>query len=73
VKEEGADNDLLDRLRNDPAFACIRDEFDSLLDPATFVGRAPRQVEEFLAEEVRPVLERHNAELASAAADSVNV
>jgi len=73
VKEEGADNDLLDRLRNDAAFECIRGEFDSLLDPATFVGRAPRQVEEFLAEEIRPVLERHNAELASAAADSVNV
>jgi len=73
VKEEGADNDLLDRLRNDPAFACIHGEFDSLLNPATFVGRAPRQVEEFLAEEVRPVLERYNAELASAAADSVNV
>lgn len=73
VKEEGADNDLLDRLRGDSAFACIRDEFDSLLDPATFVGRAPRQVEEFLAEEVRPVLERHNAQLASAATDSVNV
>ena len=73
VKEEGADNDLLDRLRNDPAFACIRDEFDSLLDPSTFIGRAPQQVEEFLAERVRPVLDQYRAELDAATADAVNV
>ena len=73
VKEEGADNDLLERLKSDPAFNCIRDEFDSLLDPATFVGRAPQQVQEFLAEEIRPILERYGKELSSAAADSVNV
>ncbi len=71
VKEEGADNDLLDRLRNDPAFECIRDEFDSLLDPATFIGRAPEQVAEFLAERIRPLLAAHRAELA--AGDDVNV
>ena len=73
VKEEGADNDLLDRLRNDPAFACIRDEFDSLLDPSTFIGRAPQQVEEFLSERVRPVLEQYRQELDAATADAVNV
>ena len=73
VKEEGADNDLLDRLRNDPAFACIRDEFDSLLDPSTFIGRAPQQVEEFLAERVRPVLDQYRAELDAATADAVDV
>ncbi|WP_273306866.1 adenylosuccinate lyase [Victivallis lenta] len=73
VKEEGADNDLLERLKSDPAFNCIRDEFDSLLDPATFVGRAPQQVQEFLAEEIRPILERYGKELSAAAADSVNV
>ena len=73
VKEEGADNDLLDRLRNDPAFDCIRDEFDSLLDPSTFIGRAPQQVEEFLSERVRPVLEQYRQELDAATADAVNV
>src|SRR5262249_53407063 len=39
-------NDLLDRLRADPAFASLH--FDKILDPAAFVGRAPQQVQEFL-------------------------
>ncbi|MDD3885924.1 MAG: adenylosuccinate lyase [Victivallaceae bacterium] len=73
VKEEGADNDLLERLRNAPEFDMIKDEFDSLLDPATFIGRAPQQVTDFLNEEVRPILEAHRAELEAAHGDSVNV
>lgn len=73
VKEKGADNDLIDRLRNDPAFAPIREDFDALLDPATFVGRAPRQVDELLAEVVRPLLEEYGSELNAAAGEAVNV
>jgi adenylosuccinate lyase len=73
VKEEGADNDLLERLKSDPAFALIRAEFDSLLDPATFVGRAPQQVEEFLAEAIRPILKKYQSELKSVNAGSVEV
>ncbi len=73
VKEEGLDNDLLDRLRNDPAFAVIRDEFDSLLNPAAFVGRAPEQVTEFLAEEIHPLLKKYRAELENAGVETVNV
>ena len=38
-----------------------------------FVGRAPQQVQEFLAEEIRPILERYGKELSAPAADSVNV
>ena len=71
VKEEGLENDLLDRLRNDPAFAAIKDDFDSLIDPAAFIGRAPQQVEAFLAETVRPLLAAHASELGSG--DAVNV
>jgi adenylosuccinate lyase len=59
--KEGSRNDLLDRLRQDPAFAAVRDRLDSLLEPRLFVGRAPQQVDEFLAERVRPVLDRHRA------------
>ena len=73
VKEEGLDNDLLDRLRNAPEFAAIADEFDSLLDPASFVGRAPRQVEDFLKDEVYPLLEAHRDEMAAVRFDPVNV
>jgi adenylosuccinate lyase len=49
-------NDLLKRLAEDPAFADVKDEIPALAVPARLVGRAPRQVDAFLAEEVEPVL-----------------
>ena len=64
VKEEGLENDLLERIKNDPAFAAIREEFDSLINPSAFVGRAPQQVADYLADEVRPLLKAHASELA---------
>ena len=73
VKAEGLDNNLLDLLRADPAFAMIRDEFDTLLDPAAFIGRAPEQVEDFLASEIRPLLEKYANELATTGSDALNV
>jgi len=73
IKEEGLDNDLLIRLKLDPAFAIIEKEFDSLLNPATFIGRAPEQVSEFLSEKIRPLLKAHQHELDAAAGESVNV
>ena len=63
VKEEGKPNDLLDRIAADPAFGVARDELDQELRPERFVGRAPEQVDEFLAEWVNPVLERYAEEL----------
>jgi adenylosuccinate lyase len=57
LKEDGvASNPLLALLAEDPAFSAIADGFRDLLDPARFVGRAPEQVDEFLAAEVRPRL-----------------
>uniref|UniRef100_A0AAY4AT27 Adenylosuccinate lyase n=1 Tax=Denticeps clupeoides TaxID=299321 RepID=A0AAY4AT27_9TELE len=44
VKQEGGDNDLLARVQADPYFTPILGQLDSLLDPKTFVGRAPQQV-----------------------------
>ena len=73
IKEEGGDNDLLDRLRNDPAFASIKDDFDTIVNPNDFIGCAPEQVERYLNEKVRPVLEKESAILASAKGDAVNV
>lgn len=57
VKAEGGENDLLERLRNDPAFAKV--DVDAELDPMKFVGRAPQQVEEFIAEIVEPIRARY--------------
>lgn len=59
VKEEGGDNDLLDRLAADPAIGLSRAEIDRLLDVRQFVGRAPEQVVEFIEDHVNPVLKRH--------------
>ncbi|MFO0870577.1 MAG: adenylosuccinate lyase [Pirellulales bacterium] len=57
VKQEGRSNDLLTRLAADPAFAAV--DLSSALSPAQFVGRAPEQVDEFLAEVVAPLRQRY--------------
>ena len=56
VKVEGLDNDLVQRILADSYFAPIHDSMDELLDPGTFIGRAPEQVDDFLEEWVRPAL-----------------
>ncbi len=58
VKHEGGANDLLERLAGDPATGIPLDELRSIMDPRRFVGRAPRQVDEFLEEVVGPALAR---------------
>ncbi|HED65590.1 MAG TPA: adenylosuccinate lyase [Planctomycetes bacterium] len=55
----GESNPMRDLLASDPLFEPLAGHLDRLLDPARFVGRAPEQVEEFLAEGVEPVLERY--------------
>ena len=52
------ENTLRERLSADPAFASVAGRLDELLEPSRFVGRAPQQVDEFLAGEVDPLLER---------------
>ena len=57
VKEEGGENDLIDRIVADPLFNLKKEEIVAILDPENFTGRAPSQVTEFLNECVNPVLE----------------
>jgi adenylosuccinate lyase len=52
----GEEGDLLERIAGDADFGMTRPELDALLDPRRFVGRAPEQVDRFLAEWVEPVL-----------------
>ncbi|CBY12989.1 unnamed protein product [Oikopleura dioica] len=59
VKNEGAENDLIERIRKCEFFAHIHSQLDSLLEPATFIGRAPEQVDEFIEKEVNPILKRY--------------
>jgi len=61
VKEEGAENDLLDRIAGDKAFGMDRAQLDALMEPEKFVGAAPQQTEKFINEHVAPVLEKNKA------------
>ncbi|XP_023938918.1 adenylosuccinate lyase [Bicyclus anynana] len=63
VKQEGKDNDLIERVKNDTYFAPIIEELDKILDASTFIGRAPEQVTEFLEEDVVPILLKYNDSL----------
>ncbi|NQT21498.1 MAG: adenylosuccinate lyase, partial [Planctomycetes bacterium] len=63
VKEAGDDNDLIDRLAGDPAFAAIRDKLPDLADPQRFVGLAPQQVERFIADEVEQIRRKYSGAL----------
>ncbi len=57
VKKEGKENPLVDLIAADPAFGMTKEEIVSILEPKNFVGRAPQQTEEFLAEVVAPILD----------------
>jgi len=61
VKEQGKDNDLIDRLKADPAFEKI--DFHKVLDPKDYIGRAPEQVDEFLENYIEPVRRKYKDQL----------
>ena len=56
VKEDGLDNDLIDRICADSAFGLSHEEAAVLLDPAKYTGRSAEQVEEFITGFVDPYL-----------------
>ena len=57
--ERGAPNDLLARLAADAAFRTLGVAVTpEETDPAQYVGRAPQQVDEYLAEVLPPLLDR---------------
>jgi adenylosuccinate lyase len=57
LKAGAIQNDLLDRLRGDPAFIVV--DFKLLEDQKAFVGRAPQQVEEFVVQIADPIRRRY--------------
>jgi adenylosuccinate lyase len=71
VKEEGQENNLLDLIAADPAFPQTREELEQSMEPSRYVGCAPRQVEKYLEEEVKPVLDAHRDALGLTAEISV--
>lgn len=63
VKQEGKDNNLIELIRNDDMFRAVWDKLDDILDARNFIGRSNDQVEEFIAEEIDPILEAHKNDL----------
>ncbi len=61
VKEEGQPNTLIDKICSDPEFGVTKEEVEKILDPINFVGRAPKQTEEYLNNIIDPLL-KANAE-----------
>lgn len=59
VKEKGLDNNLLELIANDKAFNLSLDELKKTMDPSKYTGRAKEQVEEFITDVIRPILEEN--------------
>ncbi|HAG04595.1 MAG TPA: adenylosuccinate lyase [Lachnospiraceae bacterium] len=59
VKQEGGENDLIERIAKEPMFSMSLDELKAVLDPKKYVGRAPQQVEEYINDYVKPLLEEN--------------
>ena len=63
IENELLKNEMIARVEADPAFGLTREEIEAELSPEDFTGRAPQQVEEFLAEVIRPVLDANKEDL----------
>ncbi len=59
VKQGDGVNDLLERIAGDPSFGVTLRQLEDMLNPSAYMGRAPEQTDEFLKEQVGPVLERY--------------
>lgn len=60
VKVEGGENDLLSRIAGDAIFGVTLDELNAIVRPEKYVGRAPQQTEEFIADVVQPALQPYD-------------
>jgi adenylosuccinate lyase len=56
VKEEGGENDLIQRIAGDDSFGVTLEELEKLLEPSKYVGRAPQQTTDFINEVVNPAI-----------------
>ncbi len=63
VKEEGKDNNLLELIAADPSFHLSLADLEASMQPERYVGRAPKQTEEFITEVINPILEKNKEAL----------
>lgn len=67
VKEEGLENDLIDRICADPVFGLKKEEIISQLKPENYTGRAASQTQEFIENCVKPILDKYSSMLTGGA------
>ncbi len=60
VKMEGKENDLIERIMNDSSLKMDKSKIAEVLDPKNFIGFAPIQTEEFVKNEIQPILEKYH-------------
>lgn len=58
VKQEGMQNDLIERICKDPSFKLDKEDVEKILKPKNFTGRSAEQVEEFISNYIDPLLNR---------------
>lgn len=63
VKKFGNSNDLLERMANSKIINLSLDEINSIVNPKSFIGRAPEQVVDFYEEVIKSMLEENKSEL----------
>lgn len=73
VKQEGKQNDLIERIKKEPFFEPIVGELDQLLDPKDFIGRSPQQVERFVKEEVEPAIQTYKEFISKSGVSELHV
>jgi len=60
IKEFGLENDLIKRIKNDKLFKKVAHKLDDILSLKNFIGRAPSQVDEFIKNDIKPLLEKNS-------------
>ena len=63
VKEKGLDNNLLELIAKEPMFGMTLEELQESMDPARYVGRSVIQVDNFLKNVIRPILDANKDSL----------
>jgi adenylosuccinate lyase len=61
VKQEGKQNDLIDRICSDPSFKLKKEDVLKVLKPENYIGRAPQQVDDFIKDYTAPVINKYKS------------
>ena len=63
VKDEGLNNDLLERIAADDGFGLTLEAIQDLMKPEDYIGRSAEQVEEFIGESIKPIFDKYSNEI----------